>query len=156
MSTIISNKKFINISWQDIDDYVVLLSKELRKLQVQHNIEKLCAITRGGLIPTALIARELDLRYIDTICAKCYLGTEAGKDLEILKMMEGDGEGVLVIDEIAETGRTIETVRKHLPKALFASVFATETGKKYVDVYLKTKADNEWLVFPWEKYDNNA
>ena len=147
-----TNKNIIKLSWQDIDECAIQLTEHIRPLIEQKHINKLCAITRGGLFPAALLARELDMRYIDTICIKSYNGTESNEP-QIMKMMQGTGEGVLIVDEISETGKTIELIRKHLPNATFVSLFATAEGKKHVDCYEKTKEDDDWIIFPWEKYD---
>ncbi len=149
-----TEKNFIKLSWQDIDECAKQLSNKIRPIVENKHITKLCAITRGGLIPTALLTRELGLRYIDTICVKSYDGTES-KEIKILKMVESDNDGseFLIIDEIAETGKTIEAIRQRLPKATFASLFATAEGKNHVDFYQSIKEDNDWILFPWEKYD---
>ena len=146
------NKNFIKLSWEDVDECVVRLANRVRPVIKEKHITKLCAITRGGMFPAALLARELDLRYIDTICVRSYDGVES-KDVKILKIFDGTGEDFLIVDEIVETGNTIEAIRKHLPAATFATVFATAEGKKHVDFYEETKADDDWIMFPWEKYD---
>ena len=143
------NKNFVKISWEDIDNYSVQLANRVRPLIENKQITRLCAITRGGLIPAALLARELDLRYIDTICVKSYDNTES-QEMQVLKMIEGRSDDLLIVDEIAETGKTIEIIRKYLPDAVFVSLFATAEGKKHVDFYEATKEDNDWFIFPWE------
>src|SRR6201995_3720500 len=90
----------------------------------------LVAITRGGLVPAAIIARELDIRLIDTVCMSSYSEEEAAcaKDgvhkpgeLKLLKgdvgKIWGDGTGWLLIDDLVDTGRTAKAVREMLPKA---------------------------------------
>ncbi len=89
------------------------------------------AITRGGLVPAALVARELDIRLVDTICVTSY---DAGNEEEmrgapaqvqgevkVLKGVPGDGEGFLLVDDLVDTGRTARIVRQLLPKAYFAT-----------------------------------
>ena len=44
------------------------------------------ALTRGGLVPTAIIARELDIRAVDTLCISSYAG-QVQKDIEIIKKL---------------------------------------------------------------------
>ena len=147
-----SDRNFIKLTWQDMETYAKRLAEHVRPTMEEKHITKLCAITRGGLIPAALLAKELDLRYIDTICISSYDGTES-KELKIMKIMEGSGEDFLIVDEIAETGKTIEAVRKRLPNATFATLFATKEGEKHVDFYEVVKEENDWIMFPWEKYD---
>lgn len=83
------------------------------------------AVTRGGLVPAAIIARELEIRLIDTVCVASYDRENQG-NLEVLKPsgISGDGEGWLIIDDLVDTGETARIVRDMLPKAHFATVYA--------------------------------
>src|SRR5881398_867995 len=87
------------------------------------------AITRGGLVPAAIVARELGVRVIDTVCIASYAHTTQGK-LEGLKgdsadtarVGEGTGKVLLIVDDLVDTGRTARLVRDMLPDAHFATV----------------------------------
>src|ERR1700759_3885720 len=63
------------------------------------------AITRGGLVPAAIVARELDIRLVDTVCVASYDHPTKG-DVRILKPIAGDGTGLLIIDDLVDTGHT--------------------------------------------------
>jgi xanthine phosphoribosyltransferase len=114
------------------------------------------AITRGGLVPAAIIARELDIRLIDTICISSYgqldAGVEASKQgqLKLLKGFDGDGEGFLLIDDLVDTGKTAKAVREIVPKATFATVYAKPAGKDTVDMYVTEVSQDTWIRFPWD------
>ncbi len=114
------------------------------------------AITRGGLVPAALIARELDIRLIDTVCMVSYATTGAGQaaktqsELVWLKRVEGDGDGWLLVDDLVDTGRTARAVREALPKAHFAALYAKPQGRPVVDTYVKDFAQEQWIHFPWD------
>ena len=114
------------------------------------------AITRGGLVPAAIIARELDIRLIDTICISSYgqleAGVEASKQgqLKLLKGLDGDGEGFLLIDDLVDTGKTAKAVREMVPKATFATVYAKPAGKDTVDMYVTEVSQDTWIRFPWD------
>jgi xanthine phosphoribosyltransferase len=114
------------------------------------------AITRGGLVPAAIIARELDIRLIDTICISSYgqleAGVEASKQgqLRLLKGFDGDGEGFLLIDDLVDTGKTAKAVREMVPKATFATVYAKQAGKDTVDMYVTEVSQDTWIRFPWD------
>ncbi|MDO5706311.1 MAG: xanthine phosphoribosyltransferase, partial [Paracoccus sp. (in: a-proteobacteria)] len=89
------------------------------------------AITRGGLVPAMIVARELDIRTIETISIKSYRGHGAGAgqgDLIVLNQPDpelmGDGDRILVIDDLVDSGRTLELVRQMYPKAHFGTVYA--------------------------------
>src|SRR3546814_4200219 len=64
------------------------------------------AITRGGLVPAAVIARELDVRLIDTICIVSYRDDNSQGEMEVLKPVAHDSEGWLLIDDLVDTGKT--------------------------------------------------
>ena len=96
---------------------------------------KIIAITRGGLVPAAIIARELEIRLVDTVCVSSYDGKDQRGDVEILKSVSGDGTGWLLIDDLVDTGKTAKIVRDLVPKAHFATVYAKPAGKSLVDTY---------------------
>ncbi|MGD9223653.1 MAG: xanthine phosphoribosyltransferase, partial [Desulfobacteraceae bacterium] len=60
------------------------------------------AITRGGLVPAAIIARELEIRLVETVCVMSYSGRDQGA-ATVLKGVEGDGDGWLLIDDLVDT-----------------------------------------------------
>ncbi len=114
------------------------------------------AITRGGLVPAALVARELEIRLIDTVCVVSYGAAKTGEaqqhqgELQWLKMVEGDGAGWLLIDDLVDTGRTARAVRERLPKAHFACLYAKPQGRPVVDTFVKEFKQEKWIYFPWD------
>ena len=107
------------------------------------------AITRGGLVPAAIIARELDLRLVDTVCVLTYDEQDKGKP-SVLKGVDGDGEGFLLIDDLVDTGTTAKIVREMLPKAYFATVYAKPEGRPMVDCFITEVSQDTWIRFPWD------
>jgi xanthine phosphoribosyltransferase len=107
------------------------------------------AVTRGGLVPAAIIARELGIRLVDTVCIASYDDRVQG-DITVLKGIEGDGEGLLVIDDLVDTGKTSSVVRKMLPKAYFATIYAKPAGRPQVDAYVTEVSQDTWILFPWD------
>ncbi len=114
------------------------------------------AITRGGLIPAAIIARELEVRLVETVSIVTYgrddkEWTELGQP-EVIKapVAAGDGEGFLIIDDLVDTGTTAKVVRALLPKAHFATVYAKPAGKPMVDTFITEVSQNTWIMFPWD------
>ena len=72
------------------------------------------AITRGGLVPAAIVSRELEVRLVDTICITTYDEQSQGEP-EVLKKFDGDGEGYLLIDDLVDTGATARIVKEMVP-----------------------------------------
>jgi len=110
------------------------------------------AVTRGGLVPAAIIARELEIRLIDTVCVASYDRENQG-DLEVLKPsgISGDGEGWLIIDDLVDTGETARIVRDMLPRAHFATVYAKPAGRPTVDSFITEVSQDTWILFPWDQ-----
>jgi xanthine phosphoribosyltransferase len=140
------------ISWPELHRDARYLAEMLHGLGQWRGI---IAITRGGLVPAALLARELEIRLIDTICVSSYSGDAGGAaqnqgQLEILKRCPGDGEGFLLVDDLVDTGRTAAFVRKLLPKAHFATLYAKPEGRPVVDTCVKEFKQNKWIYFPWD------
>ena len=112
------------------------------------------AITRGGMVPAMIVARELDIRTIDTISVKSYDRFKPTEGMQVLKSPDpaviGDGEGVLVVDDLVDSGRTLELVRGLFPKAHFATVYAKPKGKPMVQTYVTEVSQDTWIFFPWD------
>ncbi len=107
------------------------------------------AITRGGLVPAAIIARELDIRLIDTVCIASYEDRQRGQP-SVLKEVPGDGRDWLLIDDLVDTGQTAKVVRDLLPEAHFATVYAKPAGRPLVDTFITEVSQDTWILFPWD------
>ena len=115
----------------------------------------LVAITRGGLVPAAIIARELDLRIVETVCIASYDHYKTQASLQVLKTLGSEvtstgGAGMLVVDDLVDTGKTAKVVREMLPKAHFATVYAKPLGRPLVDTFITEVSQDTWIYFPWD------
>ena len=113
------------VSWDQLHRDCKALSWRLMSLGPLNGIY---AITKGGLIPAAIIARELDIRLVDTVCVSSYDWKNQKGEVKVLKGIEGNGEGWLIVDDLVDTGRTAKVIRDLLPKAHFASIYAKPAG----------------------------
>lgn len=118
--------------------------------------DAIACITRGGLVPTAIVARELGIRLIDTVCVTSYHDYKNQSGMEILKgvdatlaQLDKDAR-VLIVDELVDTGGTARVVRKMLPNAHFATVYAKPQGRECVDTYVTEVSQDTWIYFPWD------
>jgi xanthine phosphoribosyltransferase len=108
------------------------------------------AVTRGGLVPAAIIARELDIRLVDTVCVSSYDWKNQKGDVKLLKGIDGNGEGWLIVDDLVDTGRTAKVIRELLPKAHFATIYAKPAGRPLVDTFITEVSQDTWILFPWD------
>ncbi len=158
----VAARKEFPVSWEELHRHAKALAWRLVERGPYKGI---VAITRGGLVPAAIVARELDLRLIDTVCITSY-GAEAASramtdaagladreqgSLTVLKRPEiGDGTGWLIVDDLVDTGRTARAVRDLLPKAHFATVYAKPAGRPLVDTFITEVSQDTWILFPWD------
>jgi xanthine phosphoribosyltransferase len=143
--------KMFPVSWTELHRDARALAWRLVELGP---FKGLVAITRGGLVPAAIIARELNLRLIDTVCSSTYDRMERGGRVEILKGTAAEqeqGAGWLIVDDLVDTGVTAKAVRALLPKAHFATVYAKPAGRPTVDSYITEVSQDTWILFPWDQ-----
>jgi xanthine phosphoribosyltransferase len=113
------------------------------------------AITRGGLVPAAIVARELNVRLIETVCVESYHDYKTQGDLRLIKTVAAEivklgGKGVLIVDDLVDTGKTAKVVRELLPGAHFATVYAKPMGRPLVDTFITEVSQDTWIYFPWD------
>jgi xanthine phosphoribosyltransferase len=144
-------KKMFPVSWSELHRDARALAWRLADLGP---FKGLVAITRGGLVPAAIIARELNLRLIDTACCSTYDRMERGARVEFLKgtvAEEEQGAGWLIVDDLVDTGVTARAVRARLPQSHFATVYAKPAGRPVVDTYITEVSQDTWILFPWDQ-----
>lgn len=111
------------------------------------------AITRGGMAPAMIVARELDIRTVDTIAIKSY-DRHSRTEAKVLKFPDeklvGDGTGILIIDDLVDSGKTIEVVREKMPKAHYATIYSKPMGRPQVDTFITEVSQDTWIFFPWD------
>jgi xanthine phosphoribosyltransferase len=114
------------------------------------------AIARGGLVPAAIVARELNIRKVESVAIKSYDHKNQG-GIQVLKPMAQDildiaknGGKVLIVDDLVDTGATARVVRDMLPGAHFATVYAKPKGREMVDTFITEVSQDTWIFFPWD------
>ena len=134
------------LSWADIHRDTRILAGMLAELPPFNGI---VAVTRGGLVPAAILSRELDIHLVETVCVSTYDDRDI-RDPQIIKALAGDGAGWLVVDDLVDTGATLQVLRTMLPKAHFATVYAKPKGQPLVDTFATVFAQSTWISFPWD------
>lgn len=144
----------------DIEHHVVTWAEVHRdtRILVRRLLNKgpwrgIVALTRGGLVPAAIVAREMSIHVVDTLCITSYDEQVQGR-LNILKQpeaaLESGGDGWLLIDDLVDTGTTMKAAREILPKAHFATVYAKPKAMDLVDTYVHDIDQETWIFFPWD------
>jgi xanthine phosphoribosyltransferase len=117
--------------------------------------DSIVCITRGGLVPAAIVARELNTRMIETVCVASYHDYKNQGDIKLIKdiapaIVATGGKGVLIVDDLVDTGKTAKVVRQILPQAHFATVYAKPLGRPQVDTFVTEVSQDTWIYFPWD------
>jgi xanthine phosphoribosyltransferase len=134
------------VSWEELHRHARALAWRLLE---RGPFTGIVAVTRGGLVPAAIVARELDIRLVDTVCITSYDEQKKG-ELRVLKGIEGNGAGLLLIDDLVDTGDTARLVRAMLPQAHFATIYAKPAGRGMVDTFVTEFSQDTWILFPWD------
>ena len=125
-----------HVSWSEIESLVEKLSKNILKLP--RTFSSITTVSRGGLIPSRLLADALGIKKI----------------LVDQKIISSNS---LFVDDIFDSGKTFYDALPNVDdssKFVFATLFARR-GMKYPDqlVYAETTFDDSYVVFPWDKLE---
>jgi xanthine phosphoribosyltransferase len=124
-------------------------TRELARKLTTQRWKGIISIARGGLVPGAILARELNLRVVDTLCIASYDHDQQGK-MSILKTVEGDGDGYLLVDDLVDTGGTAKIAKELLPKACFVTIYAKPQAKALTEHFVREFSQDTWIHFPWD------
>jgi xanthine phosphoribosyltransferase len=145
-----ATKRFI-VSWDQFQRDCKALAWRL--VEKKESWKGIVAITRGGLFPAGIIARELDIKTVETLGIASYVGKTRG-EAKILKDVNrelvGDGDGWLIIDDLVDTGNTAKMILEMMPKAHLATVYAKPAGEPLVETYVTWVSQDTWVHFPWD------
>ena len=142
------------VTWEEIHRTTRALAWKLlnKGPLVNGKWKGIIAITRGGMVPACIIARELEILTIETFCITSY-DVKNQSETKILKSpdyVENDGEGWLVIDDLVDTGNTFKLARETLPKAHYACIYVKPKGAQQTDTYITEFSQETWVHFPWD------
>ena len=124
------------VSWNEIEKMVQIISNKI--LKSSKNFSSITTISRGGLIPSRLLADSLDIEKIFV-------------DQNIIS------SDSLFVDDIFDSGKTFSDVMSKATdssKLTFATLFARR-GVSYPEqlIYGEQTLDDSYLVFPWDKLE---
>lgn len=148
------HEKGFHISWDQIHRDSRALAWRLQGYGPDNGAWRaVVAITRGGMAPAMIVSRELDIRVVDTISIKSY-DHQNQSEAKVLKAPDaalmGDGTGILIVDDLVDSGKTLEVVRRMYPNAHCATVYAKPKGRPQVDTFITEVSQDTWIFFPWD------
>ena len=154
MNNRLPHEKGFHVSWDQLHRDARALAWRLDGRGPDNGAWKaVVAITRGGMAPAMIVARELDIRMVDTISVMSY-NHQTQAEPRVIKPPDmdvvDDGTGILIVDDLVDTGRTLEVVLATMPKAHVATVYAKPQGRPMVDTFITEVSQDTWIFFPWD------
>jgi xanthine phosphoribosyltransferase len=149
--------KAFPVSWDQFHRDCKALAWRLADSTPEGGWDAIIAITRGGLVPSGIVARELSIRNIETICIASYHDYKDQGSLHVIKGISEqiladakNGANVLVVDDLTDTGKTALKVREFLPNSHIATVYSKPQGRPVVDTFVTEVSQDTWIYFPWD------
>ncbi len=141
--------KDCHLSWDDLHADTIALARQLGD---DNDWKGIIAITRGGMVPACIVASELGVLNVETLCITSYDVKEQSeaKTLKTPENIEDQGQGWIIVDDLADTGQTFKLARESYPKAHYACVYTKPRGESQADSYIKSFPQDTWVHFPWE------
>jgi xanthine phosphoribosyltransferase len=133
-------EKAFPVSWDQFHRDARALAWRLAGINAEWRA--IVCITRGGLV-------------IETVCVASYHDYTEQGELRVLKevtptLLEDEGAGVLIVDDLTDTGKTAAIVRAMMPRAHFAAVYAKPKGRAVIDTFITEVSQDTWIYFPWD------
>ena len=153
MSDRLPHEKGFHVSWDQLHRDARALAWRLESAGPEGGWRAVVAITRGGMAPAMIVARELNIRTVDTISVKSY-DHQNQTEAQVLKAPDaelmGDGTGILIVDDLVDTGKTLDLVRRLYPGAHCATIYAKPQGRGMVETFITEVSQDTWIFFPWD------
>lgn len=140
--------------WSQIYRMLMRIAERIRKDNFKPDV--IVGVSRGGWPPARVLSDLLENPNLANVRVEFYVGVAETKGEPTLTQpisVKVAGKKVLVVDEVADTGKSLQLIKEHLQKE-----GATEV--RIATVYLKpwsiitpdyyAKETSRWIVFPWE------
>lgn len=145
------------LSWSDVEKKVDILAEKV--VGDGYAVDTIIGVLRGGVIVANLLSDVLDVREVYVVGCRSYKGTEAGELKVYHDLVLGglEGRNVLLVDDIADTGSTLDAAVEKLikprnPKKIKTATLFRKPWSKYCPTYC-VDTTNGWVVFPWERFE---
>jgi hypoxanthine phosphoribosyltransferase len=142
-------------SWNQIYGSLLNLSEAVRKSGFEADL--IVGVSRGGWIPARIMSDLLGNLNLANVTAEFYVGVaETRQEPSITQPVSAsvDGKKVLVVDDLADTGKSLKLVTSHLKsqgasEVKIAIIYYKPWSITVPDYY--EKETRRWIVFPWEQ-----
>ncbi len=140
------------ITWDEIKHWSDKLADKIAADCEDLEHATLVAVSRGGLVPAQLIAYKLNIRDVRVMKLISYNDTgtrEEIKDISTDRLF--DGSTVYFIDDLADSGATVDYIRKRFPSSRICTLLMKSCCTEEPDICTRAGLDEKaWIVFPWD------
>lgn len=149
--------RYLRLSWGDVEKDCKKIARELRSKKIAFDL--IIGMSRGGLVPARLLSDYLNSEELHVLRVKFYRGV--GETLEkplVIHATQFDvaGKRVLLVDDIADTGKSLRAAVQHLRERKAGRIFVATLAKKPHSIFAPdfyARETSAWVVFPWEVYE---
>jgi hypoxanthine phosphoribosyltransferase len=152
-----NNIEYQFVTWTEIDEMCLDICNQVK--QSGFKPEAIVGLLRGGVIPARIFCDHLGI-LMDFFAIDVKLYDGIGKRMKEAKIREFEEDLVrchrlLIVDDIFDSGDTMTAVCNHLSQENLqtATLFWKETAPYKPNYYSRVAKENNWIVFPWEKYE---
>jgi len=149
------NWEFVIPTWEQIYELLLNLAQRIRKARFKPDI--IVGVSRGGWPPARIMSDLLENPELANVKAEFYLSVAETKSEPVITQpvsVSVKGKKVLVVDDVADTGKSLALVRQYLKeqgaiKVKIATIYYKPWSIVAPDWF--EKKTNRWIIFPWER-----
>lgn len=146
--------EFEAVTWEKAYDMLLRQAEKIR--QSNFKPEVIVGIAKGGWVPARVLSDLLEVSVLATVQVEFYMGIAKSRAEPVLKQKAAaavKGKKVLLVDDIADTGKSLQLARAHVLQRGAAEVRVATLYKKPGSAVKPDYYEAEtslWVVFPWE------
>lgn len=142
-------------TWEQIYTLLLNLSDQIKRAKFRPDV--IVGVSRGGWPPARILSDLLENPELANVKAEFYLGVAKTKGEPVITQpvsVSVHGKKILIVDDVADTGKSLRLVRSHLKEQSAADV-------KIATIYYKPwsvvtpdwfeRETSHWIIFPWER-----
>ena len=149
-----SELKFEVLTWKRVYNMILDLSGKIQKTGFKPDV--IVGVARGGWVPARILSDLLSNTNVASVRAEFYTAIAETKCEPMMTQSVSVSVAekmVLVVDEVADTGKTLKLIKDHVVEQGASQVKTAAVYSKPWSVFIPDyyeKESSSWIVFPWE------
>ncbi|MEJ2771367.1 MULTISPECIES: phosphoribosyltransferase [unclassified Stygiolobus] len=150
------------VTWDEVVEWSTRLAEIIKEDKYQPDV--IIAIARGGLVPARIVADVLGVMDVLSIKVEHWVETASHTPQAKVKYayrLDLSGKKTLIVDDITDTGDSVELAKKYVSENFSPAVTKTAT-MQYIKPVAKVKPDYvasivedwTWFMYPWNYWED--